>query len=258
MSSLQVATTGTISGIANQEQINAVSLNLATMSQSTTAPTPTSTGLASTAGLWWHDISDGTVRVRNQADTAWITIGTINETTGTFSPSGSSGTSLPLSGGTLTGALTVETGGVDIVAGGLTVGTGGALITGNSAITGALGISDILVVSRAATFESTLSAVGISSSGQIVNTSGGYKFPDGSVQTTAVSVSGLLTSASLSGFAPLSSPGFTGVPTAPTASSMATGNQVATLDWVLGRIIAAISAFSSTGTVSSGGGGPGA
>ena len=257
MSSLQVATTGTISGIANQGQINTVASNLATMSASASAPTAASTGLASLAGLWWHDTTDGTIRVRNQADTAWITIGTINETTNTFAPSGSSGTSLPLSGGTLTGALTVQSGGIDIVTGGLVVGAGGASITGNSSITGALGITGILIVASAGTFQSTLSAVGFSSSAQIVNTSGGYKFPDGSVQTTAVTTAGLLSSGALSAYAPLSSPGLTGTPTAPTPSPHATGNQIATLDWVLGRILAATTTVTNTGTASSGGDGPG-
>ncbi len=255
MASLQVATTGTISGIANQEQINAVAGNLATMSQSSTAPTTISTGLSSLAGVWWHDLSDGTVRLRNQADTAWITIGTINETTNTFAPSGSSGTSLALTGGTLTGGLTVQSGGIDIVAGGLTVGAGGFSVAGNSAITGALGVSDIMIVHGAATFQNTLSAVGISSSGQFVNSSGGYKFPDNSVQTTAVDASTLVPTSALSAFAPLSSPSFTGTPTAPRPDAATTTDQLATCAWVMARIIQALAVYQSTATVNNGSGG---
>jgi hypothetical protein len=81
---LQVATTGTVSGLANNQQINVIAANLATMSQGTTAPTAASTGLVSIAGLWWHDTTNNVVKLRNQADTAWITIGTVDETSGLF------------------------------------------------------------------------------------------------------------------------------------------------------------------------------
>jgi hypothetical protein len=82
---LQVATTGTVSGLANNQQINVIAGNLATMSQGTTAPTAASTGLVSIAGLWWHDTTNNVVKLRNQADTAWITIGSVDETSGLFS-----------------------------------------------------------------------------------------------------------------------------------------------------------------------------
>lgn len=73
-------TTGTISGLANNQQGNIVSDALAKMVQSGTAPTISSTGLASLSGLWWHDTTNNQIKMRDQADTTWIVIGTIDET----------------------------------------------------------------------------------------------------------------------------------------------------------------------------------
>lgn len=249
MGSLTVGTSGTISGVAENTQINTVAVNLATMSQSAAAPTTSSTGLSSTAGLWWHDTTNNLIKVRNQADSAWITVGTINETADTFQASGSSsGTFLATSGGTLTGGLIVQAGGVNIQAGGLTIGAGGASITGGVGITGTLSVSGTV------SFASSLSVgAGLTAAGQIVSTSGGFKFPDGSVQTTAVSTSGLVTTSALSSYAPLASPVFSGVPMSPRPSDTQTSNQIATCDWVRGLINAALATFVSTGSTGGGG-----
>jgi hypothetical protein len=245
----QIATTGTISGVSENTTINNIAAALATMSQGGTAPTATSTGLSSVAGLWWHNTSDGTIRVRNQADTAWVTIGTINETTGVFSPAGSgSGTYLVISGGTLTGALTVQSGGVSITAGGLTVTAGGATITGASTVTGTVHITGAATFDAAASF-----GAGISVAGQIYSTGGGFKFPDGSVQTSAVSTSGFATTASLAAYAPLASPALTGTPTAPTPPNTDSSHRLATTDFVHSAILEALASYAASGIVTGGG-----
>jgi len=45
-----------------------------------------STGYASIAGIWWHDTTDKQIKVRDQANTAWIVAGALDETAMTFSP----------------------------------------------------------------------------------------------------------------------------------------------------------------------------
>ena len=57
-----------------------------TFQAGTSAPTAASTGLASIAGIYWHDLSTNTLKCRNQADTAWILVGTFDETNGVFIP----------------------------------------------------------------------------------------------------------------------------------------------------------------------------
>src|SRR5690348_9906941 len=77
---LQVGTTGTISGLQNNQQINVIAGNLATFIEGPSAPTTTSTCLSSTAGVVWHDTTNNLLKVRDQADTTWITLGTFDET----------------------------------------------------------------------------------------------------------------------------------------------------------------------------------
>ena len=252
MPSLTTATTGTVSGLAENTQINAIVASLATAQQSSTAPTATSTGLASVAGLWWHDLADGTIRIRDQADTTWITIGTLNETTKTFAPAGSSGSYLVLAGGTLTGGLVVQAGGVSITAGGLGVAAGGASITGNVGIAGTLTVSGAVTFSGGGSFGGAVSAAG-----QIYSSSGGFKFPDGSVQTTAFTGAGYALTSSLAGYAPLASPALTGTPTAPTAATTDSSNTVANTSFVHAAILAAMTSYVSTSGISGVEGGTG-
>jgi len=89
MTDLTWATSGTISGLANNQQGNVIADKLAKMLPSATAPTTVSTGLASIAGLWWHDTTNGQIKVRDQADTTWVLIGTIDETNKLFSTAAS-------------------------------------------------------------------------------------------------------------------------------------------------------------------------
>jgi hypothetical protein len=101
MASLTVATSGIVSGLANNQQINLISQALATLSASGTAPTVTSTGLTSTANMLWYDSTNNQIKKRNEADTAWLTLFTVDDSSGTLSlPS-------PIVTGTLTfGATT--------------------------------------------------------------------------------------------------------------------------------------------------------
>ncbi|MDB5405684.1 MAG: hypothetical protein JWL84_596, partial [Rhodospirillales bacterium] len=89
--SLQVATTGTVSGLANNQQINVIAGNLATMIESASAPTTTSTGLSSTAGVWWHDTGNKIIFVRDQADANWLPVFYLDETGHLIGTSGQAG-----------------------------------------------------------------------------------------------------------------------------------------------------------------------
>ncbi len=249
-----VATTGTVSGYAENTQINEVATQLATMAQGSTPPTASSTGLASIAGLWWHNTSDGTVRVRDQADTAWITIGTINETVKQFQPANTSaGTSLPSSGGTLTGGLIVQAGGVNITAGGLVVAAGGVAITGPLNLNGNVAIGGTGVFWNTVEFHQIVSFdARIFVSNFITSTAGGFVFPDGSVQTTAAQPGGGGASVDLSGYAPLSSPALRDIATAPTVDSANNSTQIATTAFVQAVVAKALAIFQSTGSTGGG------
>lgn len=79
---LQVATSGTVSGLQNNQQVNAVAAALATANQGGTAPSTASTGLAATAGVFWHDTVNNLLLLRNQADSGWICLAAVDETNG--------------------------------------------------------------------------------------------------------------------------------------------------------------------------------
>lgn len=84
--SLSTATTGTVSGLQNNTQINAIAAALAALNQASSAPTASSTGLASTAGVVWHDTSANILKLRDQADTTWLQLGSIDETNKIWMP----------------------------------------------------------------------------------------------------------------------------------------------------------------------------
>jgi phage-related tail fiber protein len=73
--------------IANQTASNArTDINnalkaLASLSSGALAPTTTY------ANMLWYDTANDQIKKRNEADSAWITLGTISESSGTFSPS---------------------------------------------------------------------------------------------------------------------------------------------------------------------------
>jgi len=84
MGTLTVGTTGTISGLVNNQQINSVVAALATASQGGTAPSPSSTGLSATAGVDWYDTTNNIWWWRNQADSAWIAAAALDQANGRF------------------------------------------------------------------------------------------------------------------------------------------------------------------------------
>ncbi len=86
MGTLTLPTTGTLAGLTAVQDINAANAALATASQGGTAPTPASTGLSSTAGLLWHDTTNNLLKLRNQADTGWIAVGSVDESNAGFVP----------------------------------------------------------------------------------------------------------------------------------------------------------------------------
>lgn len=57
----------------------------AIVSQNSNATAPTTTY----ANMLWYDTANNQLKKRNEANSAWITLGTIDETNGTFTPSGS-------------------------------------------------------------------------------------------------------------------------------------------------------------------------
>jgi hypothetical protein len=89
MTTLTWVTTGTVSGLANNQQGNVIAENLAKMIPGGSAPTPASTGLTTLSGLWWHDTTSNQIKLRDQADTAWIPIGTVDETNKLFTAAAS-------------------------------------------------------------------------------------------------------------------------------------------------------------------------
>lgn len=81
----QLANTGTVSGVTYTNNLNIALSTIATAHQSASAPTTGSTGLTSLAGIKWHDISAANkIKLRDQADTAWIVTGKIDETAKIF------------------------------------------------------------------------------------------------------------------------------------------------------------------------------
>jgi len=67
---------------AFRADLNNVLAAIASQNSSGTAPTVTF------ANMIWYDTSANQIKKRNEANSAWITLGTIDETAGTFTPSG--------------------------------------------------------------------------------------------------------------------------------------------------------------------------
>lgn len=57
---------------------------MAIVSQNSNATAPTTTF----ANMLWYDTATNILKKRNEANSAWVNLGTINETAGTFTPSG--------------------------------------------------------------------------------------------------------------------------------------------------------------------------
>lgn len=61
---------------------------LAIVSQNSNATAPATTY----ANMIWYDTTNNQIKKRNEANSAWITLGTVDESTGRFTPTGSSDT----------------------------------------------------------------------------------------------------------------------------------------------------------------------
>ena len=70
------------SAVAFRADLNAALAAIVTQNSSATAPTVTF------ANMIWYDTSTNILKKRNGANSAWINLGTIDETAGTFTPSG--------------------------------------------------------------------------------------------------------------------------------------------------------------------------
>lgn len=67
---------------AFRAELNNVLAAIASQNSSGTAPTVTF------ANMIWYDTTNNQIKKRNEANSAWITLGTLDETAGTFTPSG--------------------------------------------------------------------------------------------------------------------------------------------------------------------------
>jgi hypothetical protein len=67
---------------AVRAQLNSVFQSIASNNSGTSAPTTTF------AHQWWYDSTTNILKQRNAADSAWINIGTFDQTGGTFTPAG--------------------------------------------------------------------------------------------------------------------------------------------------------------------------
>ena len=70
------------SASAFRADLNSVLQAIVTQNSSATAPATTY------ADMFWYDSANNQLKKRNEANSAWITLGTINEGAGTFTPSG--------------------------------------------------------------------------------------------------------------------------------------------------------------------------
>lgn len=70
------------SAVAFRNDLNNALAAIVTQNSSAIAPTSTF------ANMLWYDTANKQIKKRNETDTAWITLGTINEGLGTFTPSG--------------------------------------------------------------------------------------------------------------------------------------------------------------------------
>lgn len=76
---LQLPTTGTVSGLTMANDTNTALAALATFIQGGSAPTAASTGLSATAGVLWHDTANNLLKLRDQADANWLVIAAVDE-----------------------------------------------------------------------------------------------------------------------------------------------------------------------------------
>ena len=77
---LAVPTSGTVSGLTMAGDINTALAYLATLGAASGTPSAASLGLSSLASVSWHDTTNDILKLRDEADTAFINLLKIDET----------------------------------------------------------------------------------------------------------------------------------------------------------------------------------
>ena len=94
------------SGLSFRTDLNNALAAIVSNNSGATAPSTTY------AYQWWPDTATGLLKIRNAANSAWVTVGTLaSANLGLLSSSDASSTYLALAGGTITGALEIGTAG---------------------------------------------------------------------------------------------------------------------------------------------------
>ena len=132
--SLAEPTSGTLSGLSLVQGLNAALDTLNTMASGASAPA------VPEVGQLWHDTGNNVLKIRSEDNTAWISIGALDETNHLFTAQLAavaatlSGT-LPVSGGG-TGGTTVAAALTNLIGAGSLAGAMAALLGGSQGVTG--------------------------------------------------------------------------------------------------------------------------
>lgn len=95
--SIQVPTSGPLQGLTLVQDVNAALDSLARLFSGPAAPTTSALGLTGLAGVLWHDTTANLLKIRDQADSTWISLGALDESGKTFAPSGAQAANARLS-----------------------------------------------------------------------------------------------------------------------------------------------------------------
>ncbi len=84
--SVQVPTGAPLPGLTLVNDLNSAALNYITLNSGSSAPSPSGLGTANTAGVIWHDTATNGLKVRDQADGAWVRFLDVDETNKVATP----------------------------------------------------------------------------------------------------------------------------------------------------------------------------